>query len=126
MTATGLEPTTTYFGKCLIRRLRTKWLWVRVQLQSLKFQISLLWIHSETRTWHDNIQSKAIKFRIFLKLTVFIRIILNRISTNWTINFLSTLTVPWYWFRSTNMTMEKKWNISWKSIKSTTDDNMLK
>ena len=48
--------------------LWTKWLWVRVQLQSLKLQISRLlwarrfltlgnyrvWIHSETRTWHDN------------------------------------------------------------------------
>ena len=38
-------------------RLRTKWFWVRVQLQSLHLQISRLlsgnyrvWIHSETRT----------------------------------------------------------------------------
>ena len=53
--------------------LRTKWFWVRAQLQSLKLQISHLlqarsslifrllqsWIHSETRTWHDkNIQTK--------------------------------------------------------------------
>ena len=51
-----------------------KWLWVRVQLQSLKFNISpffgarssltfrqlRVWIHSETRTWHDkNIQPNA-------------------------------------------------------------------
>ena len=48
-------------------RLWTKWLWVRVQLQSLKLQISRLlrarisltfrqiwvWIHSETGAWHD-------------------------------------------------------------------------
>ena len=46
--------------------LRTKWLRVRVPLQSLKLQISRLfrarsswhpgnyvWIHSETRMWHD-------------------------------------------------------------------------
>ena len=53
-------------------RLRTKWLSVQVPLQSLKLQISAcfeqgvpshsgnyrVWIHSETRTWHDkNIQS---------------------------------------------------------------------
>ena len=58
--------------KCLSVRLRTKWLWVCVLLQSLKLQISRLfcarssltfsnsrvWIHSKTRTWHDkNIQS---------------------------------------------------------------------
>ena len=50
-----------------------KWVWIRVQLQSLKLQIScLLWArssltlrqinsvdHSETRTWHDNIQSET-------------------------------------------------------------------
>ena len=48
-------------------RLRTKWLWVRVQLQSIKLQISrvsskeyldiqetIVWIYSETRSWHDN------------------------------------------------------------------------
>ena len=58
-------------------RKRTKWFWVRVQLQSLKLQISRLlrariswhsgnyrvWIHSETRTWHDrNIQSSSMLF----------------------------------------------------------------
>ena len=38
MTATGLEPTTTYLVrvKSLSVRLRTKWLWVLVQLKSLK------------------------------------------------------------------------------------------
>ena len=54
-------------AKRLSVRSWTKWLWVRVQLQSLKLQISRLlrarnswhsgnyrvWIHSETRTWHD-------------------------------------------------------------------------
>ena len=55
--------------------LQTKWLWFRVHLQSLKLQILRLsregipwhsgnyrvWIHSETRTWHDkNIQSNAL------------------------------------------------------------------
>ena len=43
-------------------RLRTKWFWIRVQLQSLKLPWHSgnyrVWIHSETRTWHDkNIQS---------------------------------------------------------------------
>ena len=57
--------------KWLSFRLRTKWFWVRVQLQSLKLQILHLlrarsswqsgnyrvWIHSETCTWRDqNIQ----------------------------------------------------------------------
>ena len=61
-----------YLAKWLSVRLRTKWLWVWVQLQSLKLQILRLlkqrvpwhsgnyrvWIHSQTRTWHDkNIQS---------------------------------------------------------------------
>ena len=60
-------------AKWLSVRLQTKWLWVWVQLQSLKLPILPLlrarsyyswhsgnyrvWIHSETRTWHDkNIQ----------------------------------------------------------------------
>ena len=57
--------------------LRTKWFWVRVQLQSLKFQISRLpwhsgnyrvWIHSEARTWHDkNIRSPGDILTILLK-----------------------------------------------------------
>ena len=57
--------------------LRTKWFWVRVQLQSLKFHISRLpwhsgnyrvWIHSETRTWHDkNIRSPGEMLTILLK-----------------------------------------------------------
>ena len=60
--------------KWLSVRLRTKWLWVRVPLQSLNLQIwgrlparvpwhsgnYRVWIHSQTRTWHDkNIQSNA-------------------------------------------------------------------
>ena len=81
--ATGLKPRTTYFvnehsaisaslAKWLSVCLRTKWFWVRIQLQSLKRQILRLlrartWhsgncrvrIHSETHTWHDkDIQSK--------------------------------------------------------------------
>ena len=36
VTATGLEPTTTYLAKWLSVRLWTKWFWVRVQLQPLK------------------------------------------------------------------------------------------
>ena len=48
LTATGLKPRTTYFlnehstslAKWLSVRLRTKWFWVRVQLQSLHLQIS--------------------------------------------------------------------------------------
>ena len=54
-------------AKWLSVGLGTKCLWIRVQLQSLKRQISRLlramssltfrqlyvWIHSETRTWHD-------------------------------------------------------------------------
>ena len=80
--ATGLKPRTTYFvnehsaisaslAKWLSVCLRTKWFWVRIQLQSLKRQILRLlrartWysgncrvrIHSETHTWHDkDIQS---------------------------------------------------------------------
>ena len=62
------------FAKWSSVRSWTKWLWVRVQLQSTKLQISRLlwarssltlsncrvWIHSETRRWHDkNIQSNA-------------------------------------------------------------------
>ena len=61
-------------AKWLSVRLWTKWFWVRVQLQSLKLEISCLfrarssltfrryrvWIHSERRTWHEkNIQSNA-------------------------------------------------------------------
>ena len=58
VTATGLETTSLakWFSVCL----QTKWLWIQVQLQSLKLQISHLfswhsgnyrvWIHSETRT----------------------------------------------------------------------------
>ena len=50
VTTAELEPTTTKFvgehstslAKQLIVHLRTKWLWVRVPLQSLKFQISCL------------------------------------------------------------------------------------
>ena len=46
--------------------LRTKWFWVWVQLQSLHLQISHLlrvWIHSQTRMWHDkNIRSKGVLF----------------------------------------------------------------
>ena len=64
----------TSSAKWLSVRLWTKWLWVRVQLQSLKDQISAcfghrvrwhsgdyrVWIHSETLRWHDqNIQSNA-------------------------------------------------------------------
>ena len=81
--ATGLKPRTTYFvndhsailaslAKWLSVCLRTKWFWVRIQLQSLKRQILRLlrartWysgncrvrIHSETHTWHDkDIQSE--------------------------------------------------------------------
>ena len=63
------------FGWWLSVRLWTKWLWVRVQLQSLKLQILRLlrarsfltlgnyrvWIHSETRMWHNkNIHSVEI------------------------------------------------------------------
>ena len=59
-------------AKWLSVRLRAKWLWVRVPLQSLKLTISHLFrvrnslnsrnsrvlIYSETRTWHNkNIQS---------------------------------------------------------------------
>ena len=62
-------------AKWLSRRLRTKWFWVQVQLQSLKRQICacfeqgvpwhssnyVVWIHSETHSWHDkNIQSNAL------------------------------------------------------------------
>ena len=40
-------------------RLRTKWMWVRIQLLSLKLQICYLLrarssLTFETRTWHDN------------------------------------------------------------------------
>ena len=47
VTATGFEPTTTYFvnehsTKWLRVRLRSKWLWVRISLLSLKLQISHL------------------------------------------------------------------------------------
>ena len=66
VTATGLEPTTVDI-KWLSVRLGTKWLWVRVQLQSLKLKILRLlparspvrvWINSETRTLQaKNIQS---------------------------------------------------------------------
>ena len=61
-------------------RLWTKWLWVQVQLQSLKLHISRLlrarssltfrgnyrvWTHSETRTRYDkNIQTKYVAVRI--------------------------------------------------------------
>ena len=81
LTATLLEPMTS-FAKWLSVRLRTKWMWVPVQLQSLKLQILRLFrarscwhsgnyrvrIHSETRTWHDkNIQSNCLNlFNIFL------------------------------------------------------------
>ena len=60
-----------HLAKWLSVRLRTKWFWVRVQLQSFKLQISRLlrarssltfnysvWTHFETRTSHDkNIQT---------------------------------------------------------------------
>ena len=65
-------------AKWLIVRLWAKWSWVRVQLQSRKLQILCLfwvsspwhsgnygvWIHSETRTWHDK--------KIQLKISVLV------------------------------------------------------
>ena len=46
--ATGFELTTTYsLAKWLIVRLRTKWLWARVQLQSL----SLFWEYHSCETF---------------------------------------------------------------------------
>ena len=65
----GFEPTTTYFVNDLTKLARTEWLWVQISLLSLKLQTWHLlrarssltlrqnyrvWIHSETRTWHDN------------------------------------------------------------------------
>ena len=68
-------------AKWLSVQLRTKWLWVRIPLLSLKLQVWHLvrtwsfltfrqtlrvWIHSETHTWHENnMQTKQNSYRKF-------------------------------------------------------------
>ena len=76
MTATGLEPTTTKFVNehstiwpnwPLSVRLRTKWLWVRVQLQPLmiyNLDYSYLWRCTEPRLSYPDVSMIQLVFMI--------------------------------------------------------------
>ena len=69
VTATGLERTTTYvvneqLAKWLRVRLRSKWLWVRVPLQSLNIQILRLFRARSSLTFRSLESVDSLETRI--------------------------------------------------------------